>query len=63
MGDYMSWHHEDYIGLVSSIGGLATAILAYKAILESRKISQLANELQIRSTKLDHKRFVYEDLR
>lgn len=43
----MSWHHEDYISLISSLGGLGSAIFAAYATYQARKstdISKLALE-------------------
>ncbi|WP_241640742.1 hypothetical protein [Rosenbergiella epipactidis] len=59
----MSWHHEDYINLVTSIGGLATAIFAYKSILESKKIAQSANTLQSTTNQREHHKFIYDELK
>ncbi len=59
----MSWHHEDYINLITSIGGLATAIFAYKSILESRKIAQSANEFQATANQREHHKFIYDSLK
>lgn len=38
----MSWHHEDYINLISSLGGLGSAIFAAYATYQARKSTDIS---------------------
>ena len=45
----MSWHHGDYINLISSIGGLGSAIFAAYATYQARKSTEISKMSLIRS--------------
>lgn len=52
----MSWHHEDYISLISSVGGLGSAFFAAYATYQARKstdISRLALERSERQSEFN----------
>ncbi|QNQ59738.1 hypothetical protein [Pantoea sp. MT58] len=45
----MSWHHGDYINLISSIGGLGSAVFAAYATYQARKSTEISKMSLIRS--------------
>ncbi|WP_436875827.1 hypothetical protein [Siccibacter turicensis] len=45
----MSWHHGDYINLISALGGLGSAMFAAYATLQAKKSTEISKESLIRS--------------
>lgn len=45
----MSWHHGDYINLISALGGLGSAFFAAYATLQARKSTEISKESLMRS--------------
>ncbi|MCP1440475.1 hypothetical protein J3D56_003911 [Erwinia persicina] len=40
----MSWHHEDYIGFISAVGGLASAVFAWLSTRQARLATQISKK-------------------
>ncbi|WP_110875941.1 hypothetical protein [Franconibacter helveticus] len=45
----MSWHHGDYINLISALGGFGSALFAAYATFQARKSTEISKESLIRS--------------
>jgi len=45
----LSWHHGDYINLISSIGGLGSAVFAAYATYQARKSTEISKMSLLRS--------------
>ncbi|ENZ5479355.1 hypothetical protein ACGU0V_000853 [Serratia marcescens] len=59
----MSWHHEDYIGLFSAIGGVVSAGAAAYAALQSHKSARDSRLQQLEAARVERERHLYELLR
>ncbi|EOC0572795.1 hypothetical protein [Cronobacter sakazakii] len=45
----MSWHHGDYINLISALGGFGSALFAAYATLQAKKSTELSRQSLMRS--------------
>jgi len=59
----LSWHHGDYIGLFSAIGGVVSAGAAAYAAVQSRKSARDSHLQQLEAARFERERHLYELLR
>ncbi|MCG7367373.1 hypothetical protein MHZ90_14715 [Pantoea sp. ACRSH] len=51
----MSWHHGDYINLISALGAFASAAIALKATLSALKYQKVARENDLKKAEAEKK--------